>query len=88
MSSASAITTKDLAKLARLSQFREGKTTERVRIHYATLGSPQHNGRGDIDNAVLVLHLTGADGAAISTAAVPFWFFLTKPLRQKRSRKV
>jgi hypothetical protein len=34
-----------------------------VRIHYATLGTPPHrNAQGDVENAVLVLHWTGADG--------------------------
>jgi homoserine O-acetyltransferase/O-succinyltransferase len=40
---------------------------ERLRIHYATLGSPHRNGQGEIDNAVLVLHWTGADGRALLT---------------------
>jgi len=48
-------------------QFRDGKTMDQVRIHYATLGSPHRNGGGDIDNAVLVLHWTGADGRALLT---------------------
>jgi len=48
-------------------QFRDGKTIERVRIHYATLGNPHRNEHGDIDNAVLVLHWTGADGRVLLT---------------------
>jgi homoserine O-acetyltransferase/O-succinyltransferase len=48
-------------------QFRDGKAMDRVRIHYATLGSPHRNGCGDIDNAVLVLHWTGADGRVLLT---------------------
>jgi homoserine O-acetyltransferase len=49
-------------------QFRDGETLDRVRIHYATLGSPHRNGHGDIDNAVLVLHWTGTDGHALLTS--------------------
>jgi homoserine O-acetyltransferase/O-succinyltransferase len=49
-------------------QFRDGKTMQRVRIHYVTLGNPHRNARGDIDNAVLVLHWTGADGSALLTS--------------------
>ncbi|HYF55308.1 MAG TPA: alpha/beta fold hydrolase [Salinarimonas sp.] len=46
-------------------KFRNGETLERLKIHYATLGTPHRNARGDIDNAVLVLHWTGADGRAL-----------------------
>jgi homoserine O-acetyltransferase/O-succinyltransferase len=48
-------------------QFRDGQAMERVRIHYATLGHPHRNEQGDIDNAILVLHWTGADGRALLT---------------------
>jgi len=46
-------------------RFRDGEILPRVRIHYATLGIPHRNGKGQIDNAVLVLHWTGADGNAL-----------------------
>ncbi len=46
-------------------KFRSGETLERLKIHYATLGAPHRNANGDIDNAVLVLHWTGADGRAL-----------------------
>src|SRR4029077_19115210 len=46
-------------------RFRSGEVLPRVRIHYATLGSPHRNAQGHIDNAVLVLHWTGADGDAL-----------------------
>jgi homoserine O-acetyltransferase len=46
-------------------KFRNGETLERLKIHYATLGTPHRNARDDIDNAVLVLHWTGADGRAL-----------------------
>jgi len=46
-------------------RFRSGQTLDRVKIHYATLGTPHHNASGDIDNAVLVLHWTGADSRAL-----------------------
>jgi homoserine O-acetyltransferase len=48
-------------------RFSDGKAMDRVRIHYATLGTPHRNAQGDIDNAVLVLHWTGADGRALLT---------------------
>jgi homoserine O-acetyltransferase/O-succinyltransferase len=44
---------------------RNGGTLERVKIHYATLGTPHRNAKGDIDNAVLVLHWTGADSRVL-----------------------
>jgi len=46
-------------------KFRSGETLERLKIHYATLGTPHRNASGDIDNAVLVLHWTGADSRAL-----------------------
>ena len=46
-------------------KFRDGETLGRLKIHYATLGTPHHNAKGDIDNAVLVLHWTGADSRAL-----------------------
>jgi homoserine O-acetyltransferase len=46
-------------------RFHDGETLPRVRIHYATLGSPHRNAQGQIDNAVLVIHWTGADGKTL-----------------------
>jgi homoserine O-acetyltransferase len=46
-------------------KFRDGEMLPKLRIHYATLGTPHRNAHGDIDNAVLVLHWTGADGRAL-----------------------
>ncbi|HEY0181388.1 MAG TPA: alpha/beta fold hydrolase, partial [Rhodopila sp.] len=46
-------------------KFRDGETLPRLKIHYATLGTPHRNAKGEIDNAVLVLHWTGADGRAL-----------------------
>src|SRR5580704_9430044 len=46
-------------------RFRDGEILPRLRIHYSTLGSPHRNTRGQIDNAVLVIHWTGADGTTL-----------------------
>jgi homoserine O-acetyltransferase/O-succinyltransferase len=46
-------------------QFRDGEALPKLRIHYATLGQPHRDQQGDIDNAVLVLHWTGADSRAV-----------------------
>jgi homoserine O-acetyltransferase len=43
-------------------RFRDGETLAELRIHYTTLGSPHRDARGEIDNAVMVLHGTGGDG--------------------------
>lgn len=43
-------------------KFRDGETIPQLRIHYVTLGTAHRNSQGEIDNAVLVLHWTGADG--------------------------
>ena len=47
--------------------FRDGEILNKVRIHYATLGAPHRRPDGEIDNAVLLLHWTGADGRALLT---------------------
>ncbi|MEP9375075.1 alpha/beta fold hydrolase [Aquabacter sp. CN5-332] len=46
-------------------KFRSEETLPRVKIHYATLGTPHRNAQGEIDNAVLVLHWTGADSRVL-----------------------
>jgi homoserine O-acetyltransferase/O-succinyltransferase len=52
-----------------------------LRIHYATLGEPHRNLDGIINNAVLVLHWTGADGQAlISPTYMKALFDPGKPL--------
>ena len=45
--------------------FGDGEKLDQVKIHYATLGKPHRNAEGDIDNAVLVLHWTGADSRVL-----------------------
>ena len=44
-------------------RFRSGETLPGLRIHYRTLGRPNRNSAGEIDNAVMVLHGTGGSGA-------------------------
>jgi homoserine O-acetyltransferase len=43
-------------------RFGDGESLPEVRMHYTTLGSPHRNAKGEIDNAVMVLHGTGGDG--------------------------
>lgn len=43
--------------------FHDGQTMPTVRLHYQTLGEPNRDARGEIDNAVLLLHGTGQDGS-------------------------
>ena len=43
-------------------RFRSGEALSEVRMHYTTLGQPHRNARGEVDNAVMVLHGTGGDG--------------------------
>lgn len=43
-------------------RFASGAVLPELRLHYATLGTPNRDGRGRITNAVLVLHGTGGDG--------------------------
>lgn len=46
-------------------RLRNGETLPSARLHYATLGTPHRDAAGAIDNAILMLHWTGADGAAL-----------------------
>jgi homoserine O-acetyltransferase len=66
-------------------KFHDGEIITRLRIHYATLGEPHRNADGNIDNAVLVLHWTGADGLALlSPAYVKALFDVGRPLDARR----
>jgi homoserine O-acetyltransferase/O-succinyltransferase len=48
-------------------KFRDGEILPTLRVHYVTLGHPHKNKRGAVDNAVLVLHWTNANGNALLT---------------------
>jgi len=48
--------------LIRDFRFQNGQRVPSLRIHYTTLGQPHRNARGEIDNAVMVLHGTGGSG--------------------------
>ncbi|WP_136162791.1 alpha/beta fold hydrolase [Sphingomonas flavalba] len=43
-------------------RFGAGETMAELRIHYTTLGTPHRNAKGEIDNAVMILHGTGGSG--------------------------
>jgi homoserine O-acetyltransferase len=43
-------------------RFRTGESLPELRLRYHTLGTPHRNARGEIDNAVLILHGTGGSG--------------------------
>ncbi len=43
-------------------RFRNGERVPNLRMHYTTLGQPHRNARGEVDNAVMVLHGTGGSG--------------------------
>jgi homoserine O-acetyltransferase len=42
--------------------FASGDTLGQLRIHYMTLGQPQRDARGQVTNAVLIMHGTGGTG--------------------------
>ena len=66
-------------------RFRDGETLDSLKIHYATLGTPHRSAQGDIDNAVLVLHWTGADSRALlSPTFMKALFDPGRPLDAKR----
>ncbi|ATC33087.1 hypothetical protein CA606_12545 [Caulobacter vibrioides] len=48
--------------IARDVAFKSGETLAEVRMHYTTLGTPRRNAKGEIENAVMVLHGTGGSG--------------------------
>lgn len=61
--------------------FHDGKRLPEVKIGYRTLGEPHRNARGEIDNAVMILHGTGGNGGnfltpdlakALFSAGAPF----------------
>ncbi|HVB99660.1 MAG TPA: alpha/beta fold hydrolase [Candidatus Dormibacteraeota bacterium] len=43
-------------------RFHNGQTLPSLRLHYTTLGHPRRNSAGQVTNAVLLLHATGATG--------------------------
>ncbi len=43
-------------------RFANGQSLPELRIHYTTLGRPHRDAKGEIDNAVMVLHGTGGSG--------------------------
>ena len=53
--------TDSTAELATFT-FRSGETLPRLTIGYTTLGTPHRDAKGEIDNAVMVLHGTGGSG--------------------------
>jgi homoserine O-acetyltransferase/O-succinyltransferase len=66
-------------------KFRDGETLARLKIHYSTLGEPHRNTKGEIDNAVLVLHWTGADSRALlSPTYTKALFDAGRPLDARR----
>lgn len=43
-------------------KFKSGEILDTLRLHYTTVGTPQRDGRGQITNAVMILHGTGGSG--------------------------
>jgi homoserine O-acetyltransferase len=43
-------------------RFGSGETLPQLKIHYTTLGTPHRDAKGNIDNAILILHGTGGSG--------------------------
>jgi len=53
---------RDAQHVIRQFRFRSGEMLPELRINYTMLGQPHRNARGEIDNAVMVLHGTGGTG--------------------------
>src|SRR5881394_1265496 len=45
-------------------KFDSGETLPSLNLHYRTLGQPARNARGQVTNAVLIMHGTGGTGGA------------------------
>jgi homoserine O-acetyltransferase len=43
-------------------KFKSGEMLAELRLHYATIGAARRDGRGQVSNAVLILHGTGGSG--------------------------
>lgn len=43
--------------------FKSGVSLAELRMHYRTLGTPQRDAKGEVTNAVMILHGTGGSGA-------------------------
>lgn len=54
--------TKEADLTLRAFRFATGETLPELRLHYTTLGTPRRNARGEVENAVMVLHGTGGSG--------------------------
>jgi homoserine O-acetyltransferase len=50
--------------------FQNGQKLPEVRLHYTTLGTPHENAKGEIDNAVLLLHGTTGTGKSFLAPAL------------------
>ena len=48
-------------------QFKSGEKLAEVKLHYYTLGTPQKDAKGNVKNAVLILHGTGGSGRQFLT---------------------
>src|ERR1051326_5336304 len=48
--------------------FQSGEKLAQLRLHYITLGSPEHDGSGHVRNAVLMLHGTGGTSRSFLAA--------------------
>ncbi len=71
--------------IARDFHFSDGTILPEVRIHYVTLGTPQRDARGDVTNAVLLLHGTTGTGKAFLTPAMRTQLFAPgEPLDARR----
>ena len=57
--------------------FKDGEVLPKLRIHYRVLGQLHRNASGHVDNAVLLMHMTGANGTVF--LAPPFAGVLLKP---------
>ncbi|MFT3883721.1 MAG: alpha/beta fold hydrolase [Gemmatales bacterium] len=66
-------------------QFNEGASFKELRLHYCTIGKPQRDAQGNINNAVLVMHgTTGSSSSLLRDEFVLELFAKGQPLDSSR----
>jgi homoserine O-acetyltransferase len=65
-------------------RFRSGETLAELRLHYTTLGTPVRDAKGNVQNAVLILHGTTGSGKAYLTPVFMALYGSGQPLDASR----
>ena len=61
-------------------RFTSGEMLPELRLHYRTLGRPQRDAKGQVRNAVLIMHGTGGTGAQFETPSFEVNGYIRPPV--------